>query len=255
MHSRVDRHRPGRMQRFALVASLLLIWVSPTLAADSASPTEEEVITALDKLKADPNLATERTMRVLRWVDSDSPPPPRQSLEWLRDLLGWIAQTSRVIVWLAVGLLAAALVLLIVRFVNAIGPRAAAHRFEVPTHVRDLDIRPESLPDDVGAAAFALWERGEHRAALSLLYRGLLSRLAHVHALPIRHSTTEGDCMELATHHLRSERSSYVSQLVHVWQQAVYGHHEPQTDDVRELCNGFASALSPAVPAAGAPTP
>jgi hypothetical protein len=225
----------------------------PTLAAQSTATTETEVAIALDKLKADPNLAKERTMRVLRWVDSDKPPPPRASLAWLRDLLGWIAQTSRVVAWLAVGLLAAVLVLFIVRFARAIAPRTVVRRFEVPTHVRDLDIRPESLPDDVGAAALALWERGEHRAALSLLYRGVLSRLAHVHALPIRHSTTEGDCIELAMHHLRSERSSYVSRLVRVWQQAVYGHHEPQTDDVRELCNGFASALAPAASVTGAP--
>ena len=70
--------------------------------------------------------------------------------------------------------------------------------FVAPTHVRDLDIRPESLPDDIGAAARALWDRGEHRAALALLYRGLLSRLAHVHRLPIRDSSTEGDCLALA---------------------------------------------------------
>ena len=44
--------------------------------------------------------------------------------------------------------------------------------FVAPSHVRDLDIRPESLPDDVGAAALALWQRGEQRAALALLYRG-----------------------------------------------------------------------------------
>ena len=34
--------------------------------------------------------------------------------------------------------------------------------------------------------ALGLWERGEARAALSLLYRGLLSRLVHTYQVPIR---------------------------------------------------------------------
>src|SRR4029079_6929748 len=71
--------------------------------------------------------------------------------------------------------------------------------FVAPTHVRDLDIRPESPTDDIGAAARQLWDRGEQRAALALLYRGMLSRLAHVHRVPIRDSSTEGDCVELAS--------------------------------------------------------
>ena len=53
------------------------------------------------------------------------------------------------------------------------------------SHVRDLDVRPESLPDDVGAAAWALWQAGKVPAALSLLYRGALSRLIHRFEVPI----------------------------------------------------------------------
>ena len=71
-----------------------------------------------------------------------------------------------------------------------------------------------AFPTDIGAAARALWDRGEHRAALALLYRGMLSRLAHVHRVPIRDSSTEGDCLALAARHLAHGRREYASRLV-----------------------------------------
>jgi hypothetical protein len=119
-----------------------------------------------------------------------------------------------------------------------------------PTHVRDLDIRPETLPTDIGAAARALWDRGDHRAALALLYRGMLSRLAHVHRVPIRDSTTEGDCLVLAANHLSSDTQAYASRLVRVWQRAVYGDETVIPATIHELCDGFARALDRTVPAA-----
>jgi hypothetical protein len=123
----------------------------------------------------------------------------------------------------------------------------------VPTHVRDLDIRPESLPVDIGAAARTLWSRGEHRAALALLYRGLLSRLAHVHQVPVKDSSTEGDCLALAVTHLTIDRSEYTSRLIRVWQRAVYGGVNAETSAVYALCDGFAPALDPAPDAGTAP--
>jgi hypothetical protein len=109
--------------------------------------------------------------------------------------------------------------------------------------VRELDIRPESLPDDVGAAAAALWKRGEHRAALSLLYRGALSRLVHDHAVPIRAATTEGECLELARRALDADRGEFFTRLVRAWQLAVYGARLPEDADALALCRDFALHL------------
>jgi hypothetical protein len=123
-----------------------------------------------------------------------------------------------------------------------------------PTHVRDLDIRPESLPDDIGAAARDLWDRGEHRPALALLYRGLLSRLAHVHHAAIRDSSTEGDCLAVAERHLAPAKFDYASRLVRVWQHAVYGAEAAEPSQVYLLCDGFAAALDPtALAGSGSP--
>ena len=109
--------------------------------------------------------------------------------------------------------------------------------------MRDLDIRPETLPADVGGAARALWDAGERRAALALLYRGLLSRLIHVHRVPIRDSSTEGDCLDLTARHLAATRQEYAAGLIRAWQRFVYGGEHVQPALVQALCDGFAGAL------------
>jgi hypothetical protein len=138
-----------------------------------------------------------------------------------------------------VGLLAVYLV----RLIRARTPSRKINRTTAPTHVQDLDIRPESLPDNIGAVARNLWDKGEHRAALSLLYRGVLSRLVHVHNVPIRDSSTEGDCLRLSTPRLKEEQINYVALLIQVWQHAVYGGQQPETASLYTLCDGFAPAL------------
>jgi hypothetical protein len=240
-------------RRTILVALLATAWLccafAPTQAraqTEGEAPADDDIAAAVEKLKADPNLSQERKTRVLRWVRDDTPQPKRRSgfARWIMNFFVWLGQLSRALMWVVGGLLALALAWLVLRMIKEVGPIGADKRLVVPTHVRDLDIRPESLPDDIGAAAFDLWQRGEHRAALALLYRGLLSRLAHVHEVPIRDSSTEGDCLALASRHLPPERRDYVARLIQVWQHATYGGHDPQTDAVQALCVGFDAALA-----------
>jgi hypothetical protein len=231
-----------------VLAACWLCLASPEAAraqTDDAAPTGDEIATAIQTLKADPNLSQERKTRTLRWNSDDKPRERSGFGTWFRNFFVWLGQLSRVLVWVVGGLLAIALLTALYRLLRNIEIRELKTSAAVPTHVRDLDIRPESLPDDIGAAALALWERGEHRAALALLYRGLLSRLAHAHQVPIRDSTTEGDCLALATKHLQVPRKDYVARLIRVWQRATYGGRDAQTDEVEALCRDFASALAP----------
>jgi hypothetical protein len=220
--------------------------VAITTPAEAPQPTREQVTAAIEKLKADPNLGAEKKIRKLVQNSREDRNEPRTSPEWLNwiaDAFKWFAGAARALLWVAGILLAGVLALYIKRFVEARGERSVPVRFSMPTHVRDLDIRPESLPDDVGDAALGLWQRGEQRAALSLLYRGLLSRLAHVHGVPIRDSSTEGDCVALAVTHLPADRSAYVVRLIRVWQRAVYGNIDPTSDEFNSLSTGFAAAV------------
>ena len=216
-------------------------------ASQAAAPDAAAVAHALEVVKADPNLPAERTIKTLRWKDAkQSTTKTSPWLLWIRGLLQWLAQTTRAIVWVVVLSLVAGLTIFLVRVIQAYGAAVTGEVFVAPTHVRSLDIRPETLPPDVGAAARALWDNGEHRAALALLYRGLLSRLVHVHRVPIRASSTEGDCLTLAARHLAPARHPYVTHLVDVWQRAVYGHHDADSAIVYRLCDSFGAVLDSA---------
>lgn len=235
----------------ACVVLLFLLLVCPVQArAQSATAsdqaTAEQIARAIEKVKADPNLATERTIKTLRWKGADTVANPSRVPRWLLWIVGffrWVAQTTRVLVWCVVIILVALLFTVIARFSRGYVAASRDQTLVAPTHVQSLDIRPETLPANIGAAARALWDAGDHRAALALLYRGLLSRLVHVHDVPIRASSTEGDCLALTSRHLVVGRQAYVTQLVRVWQRAVYGHHEVDSGTVYLLCDGFDVAL------------
>jgi hypothetical protein len=214
-------------------------------AARGAKPSHAEMTRAIDIVRSDPNLTPERTFKTLRWKEagkkSGSSTP--SWLKWIAGLFEWLGQSARLLVWAAAAVLAGMLVVSISRMVRDHGSAEREEPFVAPTHVRDLDIRPETLPADIGAAARALWDGGEHRAALALLYRGLLSRLVHVHRLAIRDSSTEGDCLRLTAEHLTDTTQSYTTRLIGVWQRSVYGHEQVATPTVHALCDDFAPTL------------
>lgn len=254
MRSRADR---------ALLPLLALCLLSgaaaPALAAGGDPPTQAEVDKAVEAVKRDPNLAAEKSVRTVTWKswgsddDEEKKTERRRShwpswLDWIPNLFGWIGQASQMLVYLLIAALIGLVLLFIARLVRDTRLESKGTKFIAPTHVQDLDIRPESLPPDIGAAARALWDRGEHRSALALLYRGMLSRLAHVHEVPIRDSSTEGDCLELAARKLDPARIAYVTQLVRTWQRFTYGGIAIDDAVAHELCAGFTHNLD--VPAA-----
>jgi hypothetical protein len=229
---------------FALSLSMMSL-----RADESAQPTQAEIKQAVKKLKEDPNLADEEKKNILQWIKDKEKEKEREVsatpkwLRWLWSLFSWLAQTSRILLWTVIGALVAIVVIFLLRIFRDIPVNTKSSITQLPTHVRDLDIRPESLPDDIGAAAWQLWQQQQHRGALSLLYRGLLSRLVHQHAVPIKDSSTEMQCMELARSHLQTLQLEYVARALKTWQFAIYGAKLPTSEEVQMLCTEFAGKL------------
>ncbi len=245
------RLRPELTLAFVVALAPLIGAAQPAAPiAGDATPTRTEVREALDKVKSDPNVAPERTVNMLRWAEAEPVTDEpwwwqwmNALARWFRGLFGWLAESGRYVVWVLGALLGGLLVIYVVRLVRRRGLPRVPKPFAAPSHVQDLDIRPESLPDDVGSAARALWLRGDQRAALALLYRGSLSRLVHVHGVPIRASATEGECLALARPRLAAASARYVAQLVETWAAAVYGGLTPAVSAVEALCSEFDAAL------------
>ncbi|HUQ87292.1 MAG TPA: hypothetical protein VM096_07015 [Vicinamibacterales bacterium] len=234
-------------------SAVLVILLSVCSAAQEPPPATmiapEEIKSAVETVKGDPNLGGERTMKMLRWRDSRRATKQDNSwLLWIAGFFGWLGQSARYLMWAGIVFLTGWLGVYLWRaFRNRPETAVASDAFVPPTHVRNLDIRPESLPSNIGAAARTLWDRGEHRAALSLLYRGLLSRLTHVHRVPILNSSTEGDCLSLLAGRVPPKTSEYSAHLVDAWRDFVYGGTEAPAPSIHALCDGFAGALDRAV--------
>jgi hypothetical protein len=235
------RSRP----ELAWLALVLLLSAAPALPAGEA-PSREQIDRAVETIKTDPDLAGYKTVRRLVWDEEPEDRKPTGTprwLSWIADLFSWIAQTSQMLFWLLIAALAAIIAVFLLRLFSARSSKTRGRGFIAPTHVQDLDIRPESLPQDIGAAARELWDRGERRAALALLYRGLLSRLAHAYEVPIRDSSTEGDCLTLAARVLDARRVEYATKLVRTWQRATYGGLDIDSPVIHEICAGFDAHL------------
>jgi len=239
--------------RRMIVYFLLGILFAYTLPA-TAEPTRftrAQVQAAADVVRADPNLPGVQKTRTLRRKNQDdnSTQQPAKKQHWLRGLAHWLAESVRLLMWLVLAALAAFVLVRLPAWLRLRGTRLAAEgATALPARVGALDIRPASLPPDIGNAAALLWQRGQGRAALSLLYRGALSRLIYVHGVPIRAASTEGECLHLAAQRLTPDALRFLAALVRAWQALAWGQQRPASDTVLALCHGFEQQLSPPMP-------
>ena len=128
---------------------------------------------------------------------------------------------------------------------RALSTRVSAAPIPSPkvSRVRGMDISPESLPADIGAAALSLLEAGRNRDALSLLYRGALSRAVHRYGVTIGESYTEGEALRAVNGTLDPPRAAYIADLIATWQRAVYAGEAVMHDSVARLCRTFMPTL------------
>ena len=222
-------------------------------AAPSADPRAARVESAVDKLRDDPLLSGKHMERQLRWKDDAEPRKKKKAdeselLAWLAAMGHFISDMSRFLLW---GIVIVIVALVLVSLRHLVQLRSFQRRAKAEaavSHVRDLDVRPESLPDDVGAAAWVLWQAGKVHEALSLLYRGALSRLIHRFRVPITASATEGECLELARGQLEPGALRYVTQVVRAWEASTYGGRALSAAMGESLCTGFGQRLDAAAP-------
>jgi hypothetical protein len=203
--------------------------------------TPAAVQAAVETLRHDPNLSHDKTIRSLHWVTGQKPPEqPKDAPAWIVSLFQFLAQSASLVIWVAGAIALAVAAVWVYRLSKSrqSAPRVAA--LDGSSRVRDLDINPNSLPADVGAAALNLLEAGRIREALSLLYRGSLSRAVHRFSVAVGESFTEGEALRAVSERLDAPRVQYFSALVASWQRVVYAAEAPTAESVAALCREFA---------------
>lgn len=144
-------------------------------------------------------------------------------IDWLLDVVqGFFkgfAAISEVLLWAAVGMALAWIVGWAVANRRVmVDPSNQSGRERRPAvRLFDLDVSPESLPVDIAGAAGDLLDRRDLRGALSLLYRGMLSRFVHDKHLRIADSDTEGECLELVSRVRPAGENEYFAELTREW--------------------------------------
>ncbi|MHA3736721.1 DUF4129 domain-containing protein [Pseudomonas sp. Eth.TT006] len=254
-----------------LAFSLLVPAVPPVwAAADPASAPEAPRLlqqplnsqAAHDSIKAlleQPPFKNKQSVTRYRFGDDPAAPAeakPGEAPQWLKNLLGWLdgqrfnalASLIEVLLW---GAVIAALGWLIWRyreffrtFVSRRAKLPARVRPAAPQQAFGLDLNPQSLPDDIAAAAAQLW-RTQPRAALGLLYRGLLSRLLHDFALTLKPADTEQQVLLHIEQLQRPELLGFSRSLTLHWQNMAYGHRVPAAHLQQELCDGWRALFGP----------
>ncbi|MGB0712243.1 MAG: DUF4129 domain-containing protein [Gammaproteobacteria bacterium] len=176
---------------------------------------------------------------------------PKPDFTTLSDLFKALPRIAEVLLWLAIGFLVVWLLtrLPALRAGLRMGVRASRRDDPAPDTLFGLDVRPESLPDDVPAAVMELWSRGEGRAALALLYRGTLSAVLRVHPLPVGAGATEGDVLRVSRSSLSEPQFEALEQITRTWQAMAYAHREPAEPRVQGLCDRWRREFETASPA------
>ena len=111
---------------------------------------------------------------------------------------------------------------------------------EIPTEIFGLDITPESIPQNLSDEVLKLWEQGEHIKALSLLYRGYLSKLVHDFEVDIRASFTENDCLGAAKQAIKHKNLiNLFRDITNLWLKLAYAHRTPADSAIVECCRNW----------------
>ena len=237
----VDRLARAASARLAQATGLLLLvacglWAAPARA--QAEPDPERVArTVLE----DPVFGGPRKVQEWRWKGAREEEEPDEREDRVSPAAAPVAGVLRVLLIAGVGQVLVVIVFQAVRARLGERERTREARAAPPTALMGLDLRPESLPADVPGEARALWERGEHAPALSLLYRGALARLVHSHELTLPASATEGDCLQ-AVREARGP-AAWFARLTAAWQAVAYSGRTPEGAEVLALCDEWGANL------------
>lgn len=234
-----------RKRRFAAAAAvtLLLLAASPALAIPCAPEEPASAPDCIARVLDAPEFGS--TRKELRWLpkERESEATPAPDLGWLAPFLEFLVRFVEILLW---GGLALAVLVLAFSLRNLRWRRERDAGPELPVRFMGLDLDPRSLPAELVAEARACWRRGERIAALSLLYRGALVRLALRGALEIPASATEFECLRMIRRTQASGIADAFGALTGSWIRVRYAHEAPDDEQFEALCAGFAAFEVPA---------
>lgn len=203
---------------------------------------EDEVQTALQVVLADEALETSRDVEEWFSLNADEPSDESGELSggWermLRDIGRVVSFVVEFGLWIGVAILLALVFKTRQRWLPYLGRRTKTARKTTRVILSSGELFAESIPDDVPAAVMRLWNSGDKRQALSLLYRSCVFAAVTKHGVRLPPSATEGVCVAAIGQQTDADQSEYFRRVVAAWIRCAYGYREPDDDAMRPLCS------------------
>mgnify|MGYP001357032317 CR=1 FL=1 len=239
-----DRIREAGTHTLGGLALAIMVGISLVSASPPASAAEppERARPVIQEVLKDPVFGQKTEEKEWRWRQTPDKPEESKKPDWFDRFLRFfelLSEALRGLLWVIAALVAVALVSVLIRYRDRWLPRRSG-RAPPPDFLFGLDVRPDSLPADVVAAARALFAAGRCREGLSLLYRGALVALIHRLHVEFRAGDTEGDCLRRVRGKLDAAAESHFAELLAAWQSTAYAERAPSPEALENLCLGWA---------------
>ncbi|HVF35633.1 MAG TPA: DUF4129 domain-containing protein [Candidatus Saccharimonadia bacterium] len=216
---------------------------APSLAAlleRPVPPGGDEFADAVAETYLDPALDPKRSVYVWEPRGKRGNDTAARTPAWLSALAGTFALLAEYGLWL---LVAIALLLLAWRRESWLSPvRRMLARAPAPVPTFDAIPGPEPTVDDPVARVRELMDAGQPRAALALLYRSTVVRLAERLGSPLPPGATERDCIVRARGLGDGIAVQNLTRLVAAWRAAAYGGRLPPRDELDALLADWPAA-------------
>jgi hypothetical protein len=196
---------------------------------------------AVQKAMRDPLLAPKK--QISQWV-LKNPPKPKEYKE--RKQAPWIELVSMIIgaiseygLWLLAGIALAWLLWRLPKWLPWVRERMQPAP-ELSAVVETAAAKPApALPTDVRASARGLWQQGQRREALALLYRASVERIAEALGTPFPPGATEADCLRRSRRLPEAGMQQQFARVVRAWQAAAYAWRYPDSEEFEALLQGW----------------
>jgi len=167
----------------------------------------------------------------------------QNSYLWLLDLFEVIGNTIAFVFEMGLWILALLFIIILVKYREHLhfGFTHKHDSFDEgkPQVLFGLDVRKESLPENVSLQAMQFYQDNNYRAALALLYRAALSYMVRHYQFNLEKGATEGDCLVWIKNNLplsaEAERHYFI-ELTRAWQLTAYAHRNIPAAQMKQLC-------------------
>ncbi len=197
----------------------------------------------IEAVMNDPVFNRIKEIETLEYTGDMNQSEPEYDHLWLTDIMESMGKTLAFIFEIALWMIALMALVLLLKYRHHLhfGFGSISHSKNTqPEVLLGLDIREESLPDNIIEQVLKLYHAHDHRSAMALLYRATLSKLVQEYHFDLKKGATEGDCLTLVTKKLplsSQEKGHYFKELTQVWQLTAYAHQMISEEKIMDLCH------------------